>query len=64
MRLMIFGYAKKKLLSTFDQPGNEDTDPVLAEFVLHDQLDDAKTMINEWQLIARWADLRVARDCE
>ena len=62
LRLMIFGYAKTKLLSTLDLPRTEDTDPALAEFVSNDQFDDARTMVNEWQLIARRVDLRVATD--
>ena len=49
-------------MSTLDLPSNEDIDPALAEFVTNDQFDDARTMVDEWQLIARRADLRVATD--
>ena len=62
MRMKIFRFAKCKLMKSLEEPGPGDLDEAYAGFVLHERIEDARKMVDEWTLIARRGKNRVVQD--
>ena len=62
VRLKVFRYAKSKLLKTVTQPGEMDIDPKHRNALNINTPRDAERMIEEWDLIARKGQQKVAVD--
>ena len=62
VREKVFRYAKRKLVSSVEEPGNVDIDPAMGGTAKKYVPGDAQRIVDEWVLIARKGKTRVAMD--
>ena len=62
MRLRVFRYAKCKLVSNLDGPGNVDMGPSMSTLISPEHYSDAQGIVDEWILLARRGKQKVVKD--